>query len=232
MAEEAGILPHKDAANQFATPVSCRLLELRAAKQAKDAGIGVLELAKTARRNWERLAAESKERTRRQSQSQVNNLLGRRKRSCTEEDSNEPAQCLPVVATPSPKKKLKARTYCARAGCNVNDANSPRMKFHQITKLPAPLKPNATKKQYIKREGKIILRKETLDRCSFKRNAAGGRLFVCEKHNFEFVTKHKELNWTNKDGTEEKWTQQWVLYVPKGEGPASKMNIATTREST
>ena len=55
---------------------------------------------------------------------------------------------------------------------------------------------------------------------------------MCEKHNFEFVTKHKELKWTNKDGTEEKWTQQWVLYVPQGEGPGSTMNIATTREAT
>ena len=67
-----------------------------------------------------------------------------------------------------------------------------------------------------------MLRAETLDRCHFKRNVEGGHYYVCEEHEFEFVTKTKQLKWKG-----ESFCYTYKLYVPKGEGSRSTMCLKT-----
>ena len=130
---------------------------------------------------------------------------------------------------PSTKKKKdvkkydkKAKRYCCRIGCDVNDANTPTTHFHRIPSEPKPLSENATKQRYIEWEGTKLLRAETLDRCHFKRNVEGGHYYVCEEHEFEFVTKTKQLKWKG-----ESFCYTYKLYVPKGEGSRSTMCLKT-----
>jgi hypothetical protein len=121
---------------------------------------------------------------------------------------------------PIRKKKTKQQhhSYCARLGCNVTNLSHPHTKFHRLPAMPKPLPPNAKRARYIKREGKVILRKETFDRCHFKRDVEGGNYRCCEEHEFEWVVKSVQLSWKRK-----RFTQSYNLYVPKGEGPKSTM---------
>lgn len=85
---------------------------------------------------------------------------------------------------------------------------------------------NSTRKEYIKREGKILLRDETLDRCYFKRGVLDGAYRVCEEHEFAWVVKQKKLSWKGDN-----WTQLYNLYVPKGDGSKSTACLATKNDS-
>ncbi|MDB4430354.1 hypothetical protein N9140_00170 [bacterium] len=117
-----------------------------------------------------------------------------------------------------PPPRVRPHTYCSKEGCNVNNLNTPHTRFHRIKKYPKPLKENAVKRDYVNREGIILLRAEILDRCDFKRNVKDGAYRVCEEHEFEWAVKPKKLSWKGKE-----WTQLFNLYVPKGDGAKATM---------
>jgi hypothetical protein len=124
------------------------------------------------------------------------------------------------------KKRLTKmpHSYCAREGCCVNNTNSPLTHFHRIPAVPAELPKSASKQQYIKREGQLLLRAEIADRCTFKRGLKTGAYRICEEHEFETVTKSKQLTWgKDKKGNAIKWKHAYDLYVPCGEGQKSTM---------
>ena len=100
----------------------------------------------------------------------------------------------------------------------MNNVNTPHTSFHRIKKYPKELKSDADKKDYINREGIILLREEILDRCHFKRKVKDGAYRVCEEHEFEWDVKSKKLSWKGKE-----WTQLFNLYVPKGDGAKATM---------
>lgn len=65
----------------------------------------------------------------------------------------------------------------------------------RIPALPKPLSPGAKRARYISREGKILLRKEILDRCHFRRDVEECNYRCCEEHEFEWVVKSVQLCW-------------------------------------
>ena len=115
------------------------------------------------------------------------------------------------------KKRLTKmpHTYCAKAGCKVNNINSPSTHFHRIPAVPKELPAGARRQRYIEREGIILLRQEISDRCGFKRKMNEGAYRVCEEHDFMRVTKSSILTW-GKDKN-----------VPCGEGASSTMCLKT-----
>ena len=137
------------------------------------------------------------------------------------------------ASTPKKKQGKKKRltkmphSYCSREGCEVNNINSPFTHFHRIPVVPAELPERASKRQYIKREGQLLLRAEIADRCTFKRGLKEGAYRICEEHEFEMVKKSKQLTWGKDKGKPITWKQSYDLYVPLGEGPKSTMCLKT-----
>jgi len=118
--------------------------------------------------------------------------------------------------------------YCSREGCEVNNINSPFTHFHRIPVVPAELPERASKRQYIKREGQLLLRAEIADRCTFKRGLKEGAYRICEEHEFETVKKSKQLTWgKDKKGKPITGKQAYDLYILLGEGPKSTMCLKT-----
>ncbi|EJK72740.1 hypothetical protein THAOC_05696, partial [Thalassiosira oceanica] len=232
LASAADIIPDDLASNQHTVPVSCRLLNLRANKQAETMNVtDLLAMRTAAKSSWDRMVATTKKRSRRPNAGEFSGSAEKRKRPTDEDDLDceLPRQCV-SYETPKPKKK-RPHSYCRIKGCGVNNVNTPRAKFHMVPSMPKPLKENATKKQYIKREEKIALRRETLDRIGRSRDDKG-RYVVCDHHRFEYATKYRTLSWKNKDGSVETWSQGFKLFLPLPEGTKSTINIPTTRPSS
>lgn len=118
--------------------------------------------------------------------------------------------------------------YCAQIGCSVNNINSPFMHFHCILAFPAQLPKNATKQQYIKREGQLLLSAEIEDCSTFKWGLIDGSYRICEEHEFTRMKKSKMLTWgKDKEGNNIQWSQSYDLYVLSSEGPKSVMSLKT-----
>lgn len=144
--------------------------------------------------------AASEKRSRRPNAGEFSGSARKRKSPTAEGDldSELPRQCM-SYQTPKTKKP-RPHSYCRIKGCGVHNLNTPLAMFHKVPPMPKPLKENASKKQYIKREEKIALRRETLDRIGRSRDD-DGRYTVCDQHRFEYATKYRTLKWKNKDGT-------------------------------
>lgn len=225
--------------------VGFHVATLRADKQMSSVGVdGMMQIRAKTDEGWKQLCAEAEVRSFRQSPRQRANIS--RKRQLDEETANtttpnkkgrnDSSTAKSVTPSPLPSVQqsrkrgvsgwklptrpptVKPHSRCSKEGCNVNNANTPHTRFHRIKKYPEPLKKNARKKDYIKREGTKLLRAEILDRCDFKRNVKDGSYRICEEHEFEWAVKPKRLSWKGKE-----WTQLFNLYVPKGDGAKATM---------
>jgi hypothetical protein len=208
------------------TKVGFRLLDKRANAEMQTMTCdAVLQLREQSVTMWTELKKQCQQRSFRVADHSKQNLRQppsrKRKRS-----SNSTSPKTTVVlrrrgqSLPVHKKKTRQQhhSYCARLGCNVTNLSHPHTKFHRLPAMPKPLPPKAKKARYIKREGKVLLRKETNDRCHLKRDVEDGNYRCCEEHEFEWVVKSVQLCWKGK-----RFTQSYNLYVPKGEGPKSTM---------
>jgi hypothetical protein len=203
------------------TKVGFQLLQSRANKEMQSITCDeVLSIQQQAREGWSKLQHECNQRSFRVANHSMRNLRqhttlkSSRKRSATKSTSttqskrqqlNPPVKrqgrALPTKTTPSPKKKKtksKHHSHCARLGCNVTNVSHPNTKFHRIPAEPKPLPPNAKRSRYISWAGRVLLRKEVLDRCHFKRNVKGGNYRCCEEHEFEFAIRSVQLCWNGK----------------------------------
>ena len=138
----------------------------------------------------------------------------------------------PKAKPPKPKSPKPANHWskihsrCSRLGCNVTNVSHPNTHFHRIKAFPKELSKNASKKRFIEREGKIVLRQEILDRCHFKRGVKGGAYRICEEHEFEWAVRPRTFKWKGKN-----MTQLFNLYVPKGDGCNSHACMETKKVS-
>lgn len=174
------------------TKVSFQLLELRANKEMQSMTCDeVLSIQQQTREGWSKLQKECRQRSFRVANRSMQNLRqptmpktpskrsASKSRTSTKpkrQQLNPPVQrqgrALPTNPKPSPKKKKtksKHHSHCARLGCNVTNVSHPNTKFHPIPAEPKPLPLNNTKQgRYISWAGRVLLRKEVLDRCHFK----------------------------------------------------------------
>lgn len=137
------------------------------------------------------------------------------------------------VVTPSPPKgtvcvpaKSTAKRpshRCGKYGCNHNNVNSPNLKFHSVVSYPAEIKSkNPSRAQVINREGKILLRQETMDRIGESRYCKTKK-YVCEDHLFETVVKSRLVSYNGS-----KFVQRYKLTVPCGAGSESSLSQSNT----
>ena len=233
--------------------IGFKLLNMRSNTEKNELGLKeIMTLQEDAQKDWEHLNMQAQARSFRNRTN--NNLQPRKKHAINKKCDASPrpskkqrtskvtavkvqrasktrpvpqSQCASTQEKKQVKKKRLTKmphSYCAREGCCVNNKNSPNTHFHRIPAVPAQLPKNASKLQYIKREGKLLLRAEIADRCHFKRGLMEGAYRICEEHEFETVKKSKQLTWgKDKRGNAITWNQTYDLYVPLGEGPRSTM---------
>ena len=208
------------------------LLSMRSDKQAHS--IDKLQrtiISKQAKKGWDELQGLAKKRSIRNINRKIDNLPASTTQQHHFTPSKKRKQRTVSSITPSPpkllrrqnmllptrEKKKRPSTRCAK--CNNNNVNSPGLKFHLIPTHPAKLmKPNTRRAVVIRQTGVKLLREETMDRVGESRFSEK-KLYVCEDHMFEKVTKRKRV--THKDKV---FVQKYVLTVPCGEGTKSSLS--------
>jgi hypothetical protein len=89
-----------------------------------------------------------------------------------------------------PLKKRKVSMRCAKCQKTNLDPNAP--KFHIVPTYPAPhRKKNPTLNQVAKRQEKILLHEEMMERVTGFRTCNRVKIYFCEDHDFETVTRTK-----------------------------------------
>ena len=130
-----------------------------------------------------------------------------------------------IVEDNAPPPKRRASMICAKCGRNnsprSNCINGNEVRFFSVPSYPSPLTA-LTMDTFIKREGKILLRRYVLDRAGCSKDYKGKK-YICENHNFEWIKKSKQLTWNG-----EEYTQQYLMLVPEAEGPQSSTIDVTT----
>ena len=152
----------------------------------------------------------------------------------------------PPGVTPKYNRKTpKPHTYCSKEGCKVNNVSHPKAKFHRIPAIPPDLALDAALKSHITRIGKLLNRKEIMDRAGFKRALNPNTSYrICDEHHFESVVKAATFIHTTKarsklSANDDDWvvlhkcTHAYRLEnLPEAEGAKSTRNVATTKVST
>ena len=125
----------------------------------------------------------------------------------------------------APPRKRRASMICAKCGRNnsprSNAVNGSEVRFFAVPSFPTPLTA-PTLDTYIKREGKINLRRYVLDRAGCSKDHKGKK-YICENHNFEWIKRSRKITWKG-----EEYTQQYLMLVPEAEGPQSSTIDALT----
>jgi hypothetical protein len=160
----------------------------------------VMSLRERLAKEWNELVASTDKRSIRQSETQLANLGKKRRESGVQDAASQTPKkrrtvCCVTPSPPNTRSTAKSETKrpltrqgmelpvrppkakppkpskrCSRAGCKVTNISHPTTKFHRIKKYPKPLAKSARLSGYIKREGNILLREETLDRSYFNRD--------------------------------------------------------------
>lgn len=204
--------------------VGFKLLNMRSKEQEKNTNRReITSLSKQMENEWKQLQRLAIKRSIRNVDTKVDNIPKKKARTpCTPAKKKKPPR-----VTPSPPKKPPARrhgqqlpikqpkmkpsTRCAKKGCKNNNVNSPGLKFHCVTAYPAKIKnENPSFQQVATREGKILLRRETMERICGDRNCKSKK-YVCENHEFEVVSRSRTFTFDGKE-----YTRSFRLTVPTG----------------
>ena len=111
----------------------------------------------------------------------------------TDDERQPPSKrsVLAILEENAPPQKRRASMICAKCGRNnsprSNDVNGDTVHFFSVPSYPAPLTA-PTLSTFIKREGKILLRRYVLDRAGLSKDYKGKK-YICGNHNFEWVKK-------------------------------------------
>lgn len=122
---------------------------------------------------------------------------------------------VPSRPTPQKTKVTRISFKCVKKGCDNNNRDHPHLRFFRIPYC-SPLKSKkSNKRDLINHAGKVLLRKEILDRTISDRSSTSPKCFVCEEHNFEEVSKSTTVKLNNGDDI----NLTYKLVVPSGDGP-------------
>ena len=110
---------------------------------------------------------------------------------------------------------------CCKFGCKNTNLNSKYTKFHLVPKHPKIPNCNSPKKSVLIRQaGKILLRREIMDRTMSDRSNKTSKVYVCDQHRFEEVAKSTCVKLNNGEVI----NVTYSLIVPCGAGPKSTMS--------
>ena len=112
-----------------------------------------------------------------------------------------------------PPRKKRVSIQCAK----WNNLTHPNLKFKCVPRYPVPLGRNPTLRSVIKREKKVLLHEEVMERVAGKKSIMSKK-YICSEHEFEVVTKDKTFTYNGAS-----ITHTFELTVPIGAGMKSSL---------